>query len=93
MRKSTKKSVTTVNFNDDSINVIRNRPVAKFWYKGTHSKPVRRTILIDKLERGSISGYEVREGRTVKDVTTAQYKTFNRSKIKELSRHSINSSY
>jgi hypothetical protein len=61
--------------------LVRNLPVAKFYYKGTHSHPVRRTVLIFELDRNYITGYELREGNTVNDVDTAPIKTYLRSKI------------
>jgi hypothetical protein len=42
--------------------IIRNKPVAQFWYKGTHSHPVKRTVLITEQTKDYFKGYEVREG-------------------------------
>lgn len=42
--------------------VVSNLPVARFWYKGNHSHPVRRTVLITQQDSESITGYELREG-------------------------------
>ena len=41
---------------------IENRPVARFFYKGDHTHPVRRTILIIETTDKLITGYEMREG-------------------------------
>ena len=61
--------------------LVRNLPVAKFYYKGTHSHPVRRTVLIFESDRNYITGYELREGHTTRDVDNAPIKTYSRSKI------------
>src|SRR5579859_5410932 len=61
--------------------IIKNQPVAKFFYKGTHSHPVKRTVFITENERDYIKGYEVREGTDVRDVDDAPVKTFRKDKI------------
>lgn len=60
---------------------IRNRPVAKFFYKGTHGQPIRRTVLITETDKGIIKGYEVREGNVVRDADDAPIKSFRKDKI------------
>ncbi len=67
--------------------VIRNKPIAKFRYKGTHSKPVRRTVLITALERNIITGYEVREGNELRDLEVEEViKSFTKEEILDLER-------
>jgi len=68
--------------------ILRNKPVAKFAYKGTHSKPVRRTVLLTALERNVITGYEVREGNEVRDPDETTIKSFSRDSIQGLRRFS-----
>lgn len=68
--------------------ILRNKPVAKFSYKGTHSKPVRRTVLLTALERNVITGYEVREGNEVRDPCESVIKSFSRDSIQDLRRFS-----
>jgi hypothetical protein len=75
------------------VDAIRNQPVAKFMYKGSHSKPVRRTVVITELGRNTIGGYEVREGRTTRVLANAGYKTFSRDEIVNMSRHPITVSF
>ena len=66
--------------------VIRNKPIAKFRYKGTHSKPVRRTVLITALERNVITGYEVREGNELRGAEDEVIKSFTKDEIFGLER-------
>ena len=60
---------------------VRNLPVARFWYQGTHSHPVRRTILVVESDRKLIRGYELREGNTVRSLKDAPIKSYRRDKI------------
>lgn len=62
-------------------NIVRNRPVAQFYYKGTKKAPVRRTVLITEQDKETIKGYEVREGSQVRDVEDAPIKTFRLDKV------------
>ena len=68
--------------------ILRNKPVAKFRYKGTHSKPVRRTVLLTALERNVITGYEIREGNEVRNPEECAIKSFSRDSIQSLKRFS-----
>lgn len=61
--------------------IVKNMPVARFFYKGTHTHPVRRTILVIEQTREYIRGYELREGRTIRTAEKAPVKTYTRSKI------------
>ena len=61
--------------------ITKNLPVAKFWYKGHHSHPVKRTILIIEANREFLLGYEVREGNKVRTLNDAPIKKFLRKKI------------
>lgn len=60
---------------------IKSNPVAKFVYRGSHSKPVRRTILITENTKDIIKGYEVREGNEVRETDAAPIKSFRKDKI------------
>ncbi len=71
---------------DLEYQVIRNKPIAKFRYKGTHSKPVRRTVLITGLEQNVITGYEVREGNELRDAEDEVIKSFTKDAILDLER-------
>jgi hypothetical protein len=62
-------------------NIVSDLPVARFWYKGNHSHPVRRTILVTTQDKNSITGYELREGSKIRPAKYAPVKTFTRSKI------------
>ncbi len=61
--------------------IVRNTPVARFWYKGTHTHPVRRTVLVIESTKEYIRGYELREGRTVRTAAKAPVKTYRRDRI------------
>jgi hypothetical protein len=60
---------------------IENRPVARFFYKGDHTHPVRRTVLIIEATDKLITGYELREGSTRREFKDAPIKSFSRNKI------------
>jgi hypothetical protein len=61
--------------------VVRNTPVARFWYKGNHSHPVRRTVLVIEQTKNYIRGYELREGNHVRIASRAPVKTYRRDSI------------
>ena len=63
--------------------LVRNQPVAKFYYQGTHSHPVRRTVLLIKNKTNSsiLVGYELREGKKTRNLNTAPIKSFSKSEI------------
>ena len=61
--------------------LVRNLPVARFYYTGSHSHPVRRTVLVVTATSRTITGYELREGSEVRNYTKAPIKSFRRAKI------------
>lgn len=61
--------------------IVRNLPVAKFYYQGKHSHPVRRTVLVIDSSSKYITGYELREGATTRDFMDAPIKTFKKTRI------------
>ena len=62
---------------------ISHKPVAKFYYQGHHSHPVRRTVLIIEDKEDMIVGYEFREGDTIRTVNEAlrSVKSFRKDRI------------
>lgn len=56
-------------------------PVAKFYYKGSHSHPVRRTIIVVKSSCSTLTGYELREGVKTRSLKKAPVKTYIKDKI------------
>ncbi len=60
---------------------VRCLPVARFFYKGSHSHPVRRTVLVIESKPKYFRGYELREGSVVRPLKDAPIKTFSRRKI------------
>ncbi len=61
--------------------LVRSRPVARFYYKGSHSHPVKRTVLIIESNEDYIKGYEVREGKTTRKVANAPIKSYKKNRI------------
>lgn len=61
--------------------LTKNLPVAKFWYKGTHSHPVKRTVLVIESDRYILTGYEIREGAEVRKLPKAPIKSYRRDRI------------
>jgi hypothetical protein len=78
-----RNEVTIFIFGDLNMeyDIVRNQPVAKFFYKGTHSHPIRRTVLVTEQSGDVLKGYEVREGTTLRDVEDAPIKSFRKDKI------------
>lgn len=69
--------------------LIRNLPVATFSYKGSHSKPVQRKVLITEISDDLITGLEVQEGRNRRDFESAMVKSYSREKMRDLTRTSL----
>lgn len=61
--------------------LVRERPVARFYYKGNHSHPVRRTVIVIESKPRFLRGYELREGSTIRNLSEAPVKTYTKSKI------------
>lgn len=61
--------------------LVNTHPVAKFYYKGGHSHPVQRTVLITESNDTSITGYEVRVGHVIRQPNAAPIKTYLKNKI------------
>jgi hypothetical protein len=61
--------------------IVDNVPVARFWYKGNHTHPVRRTVLVTESTKTHIKGYELRDGNVVRTASKSPIKTYIRSKI------------
>ena len=61
--------------------IVRNQPVARFYYQGNHSHPIRRTILIIEADRKYLKGYELRCGNKVRTREEAPVLTYLKSEI------------
>lgn len=61
--------------------ITSHYPLAKFYYKGNHSHPVRRTILIIETDKEHLTGYELREGSITRDLKEAPVKTYKKKNI------------
>ena len=64
--------------------IVRNLPVAKFYYQGSHSHPVRRTILVIQSNSRYIRGIELRNGSEIRNFKDAPVKTYTKSKIAKI---------
>jgi hypothetical protein len=60
---------------------LKDKPVARFYYQGNHSHPVRRTVLIVQQNDKVITGYEVREGSKTRSLAKAPVKSYLKSNI------------
>jgi len=61
--------------------LIKTKPVARFYYTGNHTHPVRRTVLLIESTPNFIRGYELREGAVVRKFSEAPIKTYRRDRI------------
>ena len=62
--------------------LVRNQPIARFWYQGKHTHPVRRVVAVTDVTPNLITGYELREGNSVRNtVLTAPVKSYRRDRI------------
>ena len=61
--------------------IVTNGPVAKFYYQGSHTHPVRRTIIVIEDKKNILVGYEIREGNEVRKVKNAPVKSYRKDRI------------
>lgn len=62
--------------------ILKSRPVARFFYRGqSHSHPVRRTVMVISTDCERITGYEIREGETVRELENAPVKSYRKDRI------------
>jgi hypothetical protein len=62
--------------------LIRNLPVWKFSYKGTHSKPIRTTLAVTEVNGDVVKGYVLRRGNNVYSrLQDAPFRAFKKSEI------------
>ena len=61
--------------------LVKNQPVARFYYEGNHSHPVRRTVLVTESDNHLMKGYELREGSIVRPLSQAPIKSYCKNKI------------
>jgi hypothetical protein len=67
---------------DTKYCLIRNLPVWKFFYKGTHSKPVRTTLAVTEVRGDIVKGYVLRRGNAVcPRLQDAPIKSFKKSEM------------
>jgi hypothetical protein len=61
--------------------IVKSLPVAKFYYQGSHTHPVRRTVLVTEVTPTTLCGYEMREGAITRAFSEAPIKSYARNKI------------
>lgn len=63
--------------------LVPKKPVARFFYRGTHTHPIRRTVLVIQDMPDYLVGYEFREGSTVRSLEDARkhVKRYNKANI------------
>jgi hypothetical protein len=67
---------------DVSVKLIRNLPVWKFFYKGSHSKPIRTTLAVVSNTPNVVTGYVLRRGNEVCNrLQDAKIHSFKKSEI------------
>lgn len=66
---------------DNFFRPVRHVPLAKFFYQGSHTHPVRRTVLVIESTSRLITGYELREGNNVRPLSEAPIKSYRRQRI------------
>jgi hypothetical protein len=65
--------------------LVRALPVARFYYQGSHSHPVRRTVLVTVNKKNYFKGYEMREAGVIRHkISQAPIKTYRKSKIAKI---------
>jgi hypothetical protein len=65
-----------------SVKLVRNLPVWKFFYKGSHSKPIRTTIAVVNNNANVVTGYVLRRGNEVcTRLQDAKIQSFKKSEI------------
>jgi hypothetical protein len=81
---TTSKSRSAINSTSQrgtQYEVTRTLPVARFYYQGHHSHPVRRTILVIESTKNHLRGYELREGSMVRGFSRAPIKNYRKDMI------------
>jgi hypothetical protein len=68
--------------------ILAAQPLARFYYQGNHSHPVRRTVLLSRETDTYFVGYELRVGRIVRSLSDAPIKTYRKADIARYSDYS-----
>ena len=71
-----------------SYKLINRRPTARFYYQGTHSHPIRRTVMIIEDLPEVLVGYEMREGNITRNMNRAPVKSYRKDQIARYSDYS-----
>lgn len=65
-----------------NFGLVRNLPLWRFYYKGTHSKPIRTTIAVVSNKPKVVTGYVLRRGNVVfATLQEAKIHSFKKSEI------------
>lgn len=63
--------------------LVPRNTVARFYYQGSHTHPIRRTVLVIEESDTHITGYEIREGGKIRSVKEARnaVRTYRKDRI------------
>lgn len=63
--------------------LMSNKPLARFFYQGGHTHPVRRTVVLTSETKDTFTGYELREGGVTRTNKQALgfHKTYQKDEI------------
>ena len=63
--------------------LVERKPVARFYYQGSHSHPIKRTVLIIEETDAFLKGYEFRVGNEVRNRQEAlsKVRTYRKDRI------------
>jgi len=65
--------------------IVRSKPVARLYYQGSHSHPVRRTVLVIENKKHYFKGYEMREGDVVRTtISQTPIKSYSKNRIAKI---------
>jgi len=69
----------------NDINLVKKTPIWRFYYKGSHSHPVRKVVAIIERTGNVVTGYELRSGKSVySTLETAPVKSYRLDKIAKI---------
>ena len=74
---------TTKNPPKKVYDLVQNKPVARFFYRGNHTHPIRRTVLVIEEDDTKLVGYEFRCGNEVRsrDEALSCIRTYRKDRI------------
>jgi hypothetical protein len=67
------------------FNFIKNKPIASFYYAGTHKRSIKRLVLIKEITDEKILGYELSNNcsKLIENLEKAPVKCFLKNKMEK----------